>query len=248
MAWARRGLAGLVALAGIGVAGAPAAQARQVSLELLLAVDTSSSVNFDEFNLQMQGYAAAFSDPLLMKAIRASGTSGVAVALVQWAGVNQADLAIGWTHITDQASANTFAAGIANSPRYFNFGATAIGDMIRRAVSLFQNNGYEGLRQVIDVSGDGRSNEGLPPQIVRQAAILAGISINGLAILNEEPGLERYYRRDVVGGESSFLITAESFADFRKAILAKLLQEVQGAPVAAAPGAPQLAGRATELP
>ena len=206
--------------------------ARTVDLELILAVDTSSSVDFNEFNLQISGYVAAFSDPAIMTAIRAAGPNGIAVALVQWAGVDQQQIAVGWTYVSDGSSALAFAKAVAAVPRYFNFGATAIGDVIRRTVPLFGANNYEGSRQVIDISGDGRSNEGLPPQLVRQAAILAGITVNGLAILNEEPGLEPYFQRHVIGGPSAFLITAEDYGDFKTAVLAKLIQEIVGAPIA----------------
>jgi hypothetical protein len=229
----------------VGLAGAlalpTATLARPVDLELILAVDTSSSVNYEEYALQMAGYAQAFRNPALLDAVHGAGENGIAVTLVQWASVNQQRVSIGWTHIANAADAALFAALIESAPRYFSFGSTAIGEMIRRAAPFFKDNGFEGSRLVIDVSGDGRANQGLPPEMVRDAAVLSGITINGLAILNEQPGLDIYYRRYVSGGWSSFVMPAQDYTDFAEAILAKLIREVNGAPISGTPAAPSLA-------
>ena len=63
----------------------------------------------------------------------------------------------------------------------------------------------------------------------------AGITINGLAILTEEPWLEDYYRHNVIGGPAAFVLAARDFRSFAEAMLRKLVQEVAGA------GAPALA-------
>ena len=80
----------------VGVAPSRAS-AEFVDLELVLAVDASSSVNYDEFSLQLNGLAAAFGNPLLIKALEsAAGQGGIAVSLMQWSDTNKQQLAIGW--------------------------------------------------------------------------------------------------------------------------------------------------------
>lgn len=237
----RAGLLGALALP-------TAALARPVDLELILAVDTSSSVNYEEYALQMAGYARAFRDPALLDAVRGAGENGIVVSLVQWASVNQQRVSVGWTHIDDAADAALFAAMVESAPRHFSFGSTAIGEMIRRAAPFFKDNGFEGSRLVIDVSGDGRANQGLPPEMVRDAAVLSGITINGLAILNEQPGLDIYYRRYVSGGWSSFVMPAQDYADFAEAILAKLVREINGAPISQAPAPRQTVPTLASVP
>lgn len=235
------GLFAVVASAGFW---SPArAQGVPVHLELILAVDTSSSVNFEEFSLQMNGYAAAFRNPDLIGAIEGLGDQGIAVTLVQWASAEQQQISVDWAHLRTAADAEAFAAAIQTSPRAFSFGSTAIGELIRRAVPEFESNGFEAERKVIDISGDGRANQGLPPEMVREAALVQGVTINALAILNEEPGLEAYYDKYVIGGWSSFVMIARDFVDFQDAILGKLLREVRGAPISALPDGDILARR-----
>lgn len=230
------GCLGLLALAALtGFSGSLRAQGMPVHLELILAVDTSSSVNFEEFSLQMNGYAEAFRSPDLVEAIQGLGEQGIAVAMVQWASAEQQQIPVEWTHLRTAEDAAAFADAIQSSPRAFNFGSTAIGELIRRALPQFDLNGFEAERKVIDISGDGRANQGLPPEMVREAAIAQGVTINALAILNEEPGLDAYYDKYVVGGWSSFVMVARDFGDFQDAILGKLLREVRGAPISALP-------------
>jgi hypothetical protein len=225
----------LVALTTLAAAGAmPSAQQSQpVQLELVLAVDTSSSVSVEEFELQMRGLAEAFRDPDVVAAIRATGDAGIAVALVQWSGNRMQRRSVGWTFLHDRASAAGFAEAIEASGRLF-IGSTGLGGAIRYSLKQLEENRFEGRRKVIDVSGDGSG--GLSPRRERDRAIDRGATINGLAILNEDPGLDRYYAEHVIGGMGAFLLTVESFEDFARAIRDKLLKEISGTGIAARPG------------
>jgi hypothetical protein len=208
-----------------------------VRLELVLAVDCSSSVNRDEFWLQMEGIAAAFEDPAVLAALEQTGEHGIAVALLQWSSAGAQKEAIPWTQINTRPGAFAFAAQVRSVGRLVPGGATALGNAMDAAALWTQTNAYLGERVVIDVSGDGRSNEGGSPAFARAAANRLGITINGLAILNEEPGLARYYIAGVVGGPGSFLLTADDFADFAIAMRRKLYFEIVGPPVVEAPHA-----------
>ena len=206
------------------------ARAIAVDLELTLCVDSSSSVSFDEFFLQTRGLAEAFRSRPVIEAIRAVG--GIAVTVMQFSSANRQRIAIGWTHIADAAAASALANALERSPRYVTSGTTAIGSAIASASAGFVGNGFESARVAIDVSGDGRSNEGVLTSFARDRAIAAGITISGLAILNEEPFLDRYYLDNVVGGPGAFVSSADDYQDFASAILAKLLREIGGLPLA----------------
>jgi hypothetical protein len=162
------------------------ASARDVDIELLLAVDVSPSVDAEEYALQIHGLAAALRDPVVVDAILAAAPNGVALALMQWAGPREQAVSVPWSEVRDQASAAAFAQKIEAVTRPATYGGTAIGNALERGVSLLAENDFEGTRQVIDISGDGRTNQGDSPAPVRTHAVLAGITVNGLVILNEE--------------------------------------------------------------
>ena len=210
------------------------AQERPVDLELVLAVDASGSVSDEEFNLQVHGLAEAFRHRSVGQAIRAAGDLGLAVALIQWADDDQHALSVDWTVVRDAASARQFAKQV-DGVRRTVYGNTALGVALEFAILQLEGNGFVGRRKVIDVSGDGPSNQGSAAWLVRDFAVARGITVNGLAILNEVPTLDRYYFTNVIGGPGAFVMTANDYAAYRLAILTKLLKEISGPPTAARP-------------
>ena len=212
-----------------------AAGERPVDLELILAVDTSSSVSAEEFDLQMRGLSEAFRDPMVAGAIRATGDLGIAVSLVQWADNRKQFLAIDWLVIKDEADAAAFADEIDDTPRFLIGGGTAIGAVIEYGMNQLIRNAFFGKRKVIDISGDGRNNQGAYPSNYRERAIAEGVTVNGLAILNEDPNVDRYYRSQVIAGTGAFVMSATTYEDFSAAMLEKLLKEIAGTPIAQAP-------------
>jgi hypothetical protein len=226
-------LARAVALAlALGLAFPATLSAQQkVDLELVLAIDVSSSVDDDEYFLQVYGLAQAFRHPDVVSAIKSSTTGGIVVSLVQWSDSNKQVLAVDWTPITDAYSALAFSETLLRTPRLVAGGQTSISGAIEFSRRLIDMNGYEGWRQTIDVSGDGRANSGPPPTGARDLAVEAGITINGLAVLNEEPFVDRYFEHSVIGGEYSFMIEAVDYDDFSAAMTEKLVREI-GIPLA----------------
>ncbi len=212
----------------IGLTWADAGMARPVELELVLAVDTSMSVSATEFALQMAGYAAAFTHPAVLRAIESTGADGIAVSMVQWGDINQQATVVDWTWIGDAASAGAFASRIAATGRQFLGPGTALAIALGYCVGLFDDNGFEGARRIVDLSGDGRDNRGPQTRWNRFRALNAGITINGLAILNEEPLLDLYYEQQVIGGPGAFVEVAADYRDFAEAIVAKLVREIAG--------------------
>jgi Protein of unknown function (DUF1194) len=206
-----------------------------VDLELLLAIDASGSVDGREFDLQRQGIERAFSDPDVIAALAAYAPSGVAVGLMQWSGRRQQVMAVDWTLVRDAASAAAFGAAVGRVERWI-LGETAIADALAFAVDRLQGNRFAGARRVIDVSGDGATNAGGDPAPLRDAAVALGITINGLAIVNEAPVLDIYYAEHVVGGPGAFTMVAKDYVDFVDAIRRKLLREIEGAGLAGGGG------------
>lgn len=208
------------------------AVAQQVDLELLLAIDGSSSIDAREFDLQMQGIAAAFRHPGVKGAIQASGDLGIAVALMQWSDSRNQSLSLDWRVVKDEVTAEAFAQAVENTARFVVGGGTAIGSAIDVGVDFVLKSPFQGRRQVIDVSGDGRANQGRLPPRARDDAVAKGFTINGLAILNEDQAVDSYYLYNVIGGTGAFIITAQDFQDFQVAIVRKLIQEISGVPIA----------------
>jgi hypothetical protein len=223
-----RSLRGLVAIAAIAapVAFSAPAHAMPVGLELSLLIDVSGSINTSEFNLQRQGYAQAFQSAAIQAAILDSVGGAIAVNLIQWSGAGQATQSVGWTLINSATTANSFAAAINGITRAYS-GLTAPGSALNFAAPLFNNNGYESPRQVIDVSGDGVANDGANTATARNNAISGGVdTINGLAIL-DDPGVAAFYQNSIVGGADGFLEIAHNVADFAQAIERKLVREIR---------------------
>lgn len=197
-----------------------------VDLELVLAVDVSSSIDRREYALQTQGLAAAFRSAEVAAAIDRYAPRGIAVTVLQWASEDEQRQAVEWRWIGDKGSRMAFAGRLSEMPRIGHEGVTAIGMAVHLAHGLFQNSGFQGTRRVIDVSGDGILNQGPPIEPARQRAVADGVTINGLAITNEEPALAAYYRSHVIGGPGAFVMSATDYTDFARAIRAKLVREI----------------------
>jgi Protein of unknown function (DUF1194) len=212
--------------AGLATLAAPARAAERVDVAVALAIDSSSSVSIDEFYLQMEGYAAAFRHPAVTAAITSGRVGAVAVALFEFADAKTHTMNLDWRRIAVPADLEAYAKECEIAPRLVIGGATAIGDAIDFAHEALDACPFPALRRVIDVSGDGASNQGRNVIAARADALSAGIAINGLPILNEEPALDAYYRLFVVGGPGAFVIPARDYTDFREAIRDKLVREI----------------------
>jgi hypothetical protein len=231
----RRWCAALCALALLLAAGAAVAQNQapapkpagpDVAVALVLAVDTSGSVSMGRFELQKQGYAAAFRNRQVLNAIRSLGTQSVAVTMMQWTGPFLHVVVADWTLIKDEASANAFAAAIEAAPRRLFGGGTSISGAIDFSRLLLAQSPYRAIRRIIDVSGDGSNNSGRDVIEARDEAVGDGIAINGLPILTVEPGLDIYYRDHVIGGPGAFMIPVADYDNFADAVLKKLINEI----------------------
>ncbi|MGP1254737.1 MAG: DUF1194 domain-containing protein [Kiloniellales bacterium] len=225
-----------------GVVAAPASAQTRVDLELVLAVDASGSVDSAEYELQMQGIATALRDPEVADAIAGGPLSAIAVTVMLWAEANRPKQSLPWARLSDTDSIERFAAGVAEMPRRLPAGGTGIGKAIQYAVWEIDRNDYAGTRQVIDLSGDGRETAfrefSLSARQGRSLAVLQGITVNGLAILNEVPDLATYYESEVIGGAGAFVEVARDYEDFAEALRRKLIREISWRPNVSSPAPP----------
>jgi hypothetical protein len=202
--------------------------AHGAAVALVLAIDVSESVSSERYLLQHEGIARAFETPLLVDAI-AAVPGGIEALVLEWSDPDKIAITVGWTRINNRAGAAAFAASVRATQRTSN-GLTAIGSALLAAAAAFEHLPEPAGHRVIDISGDGMANFGVPPATARDTLVGQGITINGLAILSEEPWLDEYYRSNVVGGPAAFVLVAKGFDSFADAMLRKLVQEVASAP------------------
>jgi hypothetical protein len=227
-------LAGLGA--GLALHGTRTQAAQAVDLQLVLAADVSRSIDQHRFELQRQGYATAIADPRVVRAMTGGRNGCLALTYNEWSGPGAQRTLVDWTLIRGQDDAEDFAARLLAPPRPFA-GATAIGEAIGYAMGEFRRCPYAAERRTIDISGDGTNTNGTPAGIARDVAVEAGITINGLAILNEHPspwnpnhthppgGLDEWYRTHVIGGQGALLLSVMGFDTFAYAMVNKLSRE-----------------------
>lgn len=209
-----------------------------MDVALLLALDASSSVDRDEYFLQTQGISEAFADPEVQAAIAAGPSRTIAVAVLSWSHPTRQHLDLGWQKVTAE-TAPAFAETMANLPRYVEGGGTALGAALGRAGIIMDNVPFQAMRRVIDVSGDGKTSAGPLPAPIRDALVARGVTVNGLAIVNEEADVDSYYTAEVIGGPGAFVEVARDYEDFRRAIKRKLLRELRQEPLVAELTAPR---------
>ena len=212
------------------------AQPAAVDLELAFVVDASGSIDEDETRLQRQGYADALVNPRVLDAIGGGFLRAIAVAYIEFAGPTCERVSVDWARIDDLQSARSFGERILALPRMYCPGGNAIGDAVALATASIAGNGFDGTRQVIDVSGDGPNTIGLPVEYARDTAVAAGMTVNGLVIERPTmPDLDAYYRQAVTGGPRSFVIAARDRRSFAEAILKKMILEIAARPPAGRP-------------
>jgi hypothetical protein len=206
-----------------------------VDVELVLAVDVSYSMDPDEQALQREGYIAALTSREFMQALRQGMHGKVAVTYFEWAGSHHQQIIVPWRLIGGPESADSFAADIARA-KYTRASRTSISGALSFAMPLFDGSGYRGLRRVIDVSGDGVNNNGMPVTLVRDEVLAKGITINGLPIMLNRPNyggmdigeLDIYYEDCVIGGPGAFVVSIKERDKFTEAIRTKLVLEIAG--------------------
>ncbi|WP_209011478.1 DUF1194 domain-containing protein [Roseibium aggregatum] len=209
---------------------------KEVDVELVLAVDISQSMDTDEQEVQRAGYVAALTSADFLEAIKIGPIGRIAVTYLEWGGVDEHFVVADWTVIQDQQSAAAFATMIAEAPLR-QVQRTSIASALHKSVEMVQTNAYSGLRQVIDISGDGPNNQGGSVTEVRDQTVATGVTINGLPLMmkaNQNSWqamlqLDHYYEDCVIGGPGSFAIPVRSKEGFADAIRMKLVMEVAGA-------------------
>ncbi|SLN50346.1 DUF1194 domain-containing protein [Ruegeria meonggei] len=191
-------------------------------LALALAVDVSGSVDSTEYRIQMDGLAAGLRDPIVSEALLRGEAR---LMLVQWTGSSRQKITVPWTHIDSFETLDRFADQVARDPRVWRNFSTAIGEALEMTMSSFDSV-KNCKRHLIDISGDGVSNEGVEPSELHATLRTKGVTVNAIAIEESEPDLTAYFFENVIVGEGAFVVSATGFADYPERIRKKLLREV----------------------
>ncbi|CDX19375.1 conserved exported hypothetical protein [Mesorhizobium sp. ORS 3324] len=211
-----------------------------VDLELVLAVDVSSSMTLREQRAQRDGYVSAFRHPGLGRAIASGARGAIAVSYLEWAGPKYQRVVLPWTIVGSAEDAKRFADALSAKPIVAEAGTSVSGGLLA-AAGLLANSLATGERRVIDISGDGPNNAGLPVGPIREMLTGLGVTINGLPVSLPHDGsngfqsfapqyLSRYYEHCIIGGPDAFVIGLDDLAMFEVAIRRKLLLEIAGQP------------------
>lgn len=219
----------------------------EVDLELILMVDVSRSMSASELEIQRRGYAEALQSPEVFAAVQSGLLQRVAMAYVEWAGQGTQRIVVDWRVLASAedlaAFAKTLTAEFSPSLR-----RTSISSALTYAADSFENNGFAGLRRVIDVSGDGPNNQGTLVELARDAVLARGITINGLPLMTRDglgahwhiDALDVYYRDCVIGGPGAFVIPVHDWDDFADAVRRKLVLEMVHRPAPKRPPAARI--------
>ncbi|QKV17340.1 DUF1194 domain-containing protein [Oricola thermophila] len=217
----------------------PARAEERVDVALVLAVDVSRSMSYEELRIQREGYASAIASPEVVRAIRQGAYRRIAVTLFEWANDSHSREVVGWTIIESQADANRIAAQLL-ATRSVGQRRTSISGAISHASRLLQAAPLEADRKVIDISGDGPNNQGMPVTVARDQAVAMGYTINGLPMMTRGgmasqfhiEDLDRYYAKCVIGGPGAFMVPVNDWDQFAEAVRRKLVLEIgDAAPV-----------------
>lgn len=204
---------------------------QEVDVELVLAVDTSRSMDYEEARIQREGYVAALKHKEFIDAVKGGLNGRIAISYFEWAGDVVQGSVIDWQIIENEDDAIAFASRLAERPVEMQR-RTSISAAIAQGATMIVSNSYRGMRQVIDISGDGPNNSGNPVVPTRDKAVEAGIVINGLAIMlrpsGTVSGLDQYYGDCVIGGPGAFVLPVRNIEDFGVAVRRKLVMEVSG--------------------
>ncbi|MEP3846392.1 MAG: DUF1194 domain-containing protein [Paracoccaceae bacterium] len=216
------------------------AQTTEVDVELVLAVDVSRSMEPWELEIQRRGYAEALRSDAVWAAIQRGLLQRIAITYVEWAGFGTQRIIVPWTLIETREDAEQVADKVT---AHFDEGLrrTSITSALDYSAYLIKQNEYDGLRRVIDISGDGPNNSGGTVSTTRDAIVAQGITINGLPLMTYDPNgpyarwgipdLDAYYRACVIGGPGAFVIPVSDWDNFADAVRRKLVLEIAQAPL-----------------
>jgi Ca-activated chloride channel family protein len=197
----------------------------QCSVEIVLALDVSGSVDLKEFTLQKQGVSDAFRDTEVQELI-AFLPGGITAAITHWSGQGNQEVIVKLQNIRNPSEANAFAQELLDYTRVRSGALTAIGSALLHADNLLNSSPTPCRRRVIDISSDGRNNRGPDPSLIAENLAENGATINALVISNADGTLLPYFEKNIIRGAGAFAQSAKGYSDYARAIKEKLLREL----------------------
>lgn len=199
---------------------------QDADLALIIALDCSASVSVESFGRMASGCAAGLRDEAVAAGLLGGPRGASLCALLIWSGPAAQEVMVDWTRLDSPAALAAFGDEVENVPRTIRAGTTAIGEALRACEALILAAPAGAGRVVIDMVGDGKSNQGTPPAPVRDRLVEGGVTINGLCVLHEEPDLLAHYQAEVIGGPGAFAMTCKDFSEFEEGMRQKLRREI----------------------
>ena len=184
------------------------AHAAEVDVAIVFAVDVSSSIDPDIADLQRNGHAEALTSPEILRAIARNYIGCISVTYFEWSSPGRTRIVLPWTKICRREDAEA-AASVIRAKGYDGMGRrgrawTSISSAIDVAGLFFDRLPHEAIRKVIDISANGKNNDGLPVEASRLNAIAKGYTINAIAVPDQDPRIQlaSYFAENVIGGPS----------------------------------------------
>jgi len=197
-----------------------------VDVALVVALDVSASVTEPEYDLMQSGLALAVASTGVLEAIQTGLFGAIALSVMHWSGFQEQRVTSDWTFVSTESEAADFARKVALTQRQYTGGATDIGGAIVFGQKMIFGGPLDATRLIIDLAGDGSNNVNFTPRIDSDAAAMAGITINCLAIPNKDAGLGEYYRKTVIAGPGAFVELTPDYRLFAEAMERKLIAEI----------------------
>ena len=201
------------------------ARGPEVDVALVFAVDCSGSVSNERMTLYIEGHATAVTSPGFLAGLTNLPTGRMALAYVAWSNHDRQQFLVPWQVVDGPAAAAVWANTLRTAVRP-GAGFTSIAGAIDFCHDQLLHVAPPAARRVIDVVADGQNNDGRPVMAARDEAVAAGIVINGLPVLDNEPDLDTYFAEEVVGGPACFVLAVRDTATLIDAIRRKLLAEI----------------------
>ncbi len=202
-----------------------AQSAEPCRLALVLALDVSSSVDAREHALQREGLAAALDDPDIRHAILRGAPGSVALAIYEWSGRQKSQTVLDWTFMDSDPAIDGAVQTLRSAPRSETRFPTAMGFALGYGATLLER-APACARRVIDVSGDGITNDGFGPELAYKHFPFDGVTVNGLAVLGADPQVQDYFEDVVRFGPGAFVEVSDGYEGFRRAMTRKLFREI----------------------
>lgn len=210
-------------------------------INMVVALDRSESVGFEDRTRQVESLAAALTDPRFVAAVKAGWHGRLGIAVMTWSSFERTHVVVPWTAIGGKDDSDRI---VATMREYEAVGADAehkpqtdISLALSVGLRMLEEAPFQATKRIINVIGDGIDNFGGDAFIDRDIALEQDITINGLVHARGAaiPIVVRFFETQVIGGPYAFVVSAPTPESFTNAMLRKMLMEIANATLSSRP-------------